>query len=112
MNSVLAGVQTCKPPRCLCSPYGAYSQTSHLIGLFIYLNISAGDLEAIPVVLSEKALVKFEKLCNRKPFEPANLVSPDFVFCFSFFYISSFFKLHMRRLPENVCQGKQESCLR
>lgn len=69
MNSAL---QTCEPQQCLPSTYGAYfpcdSPPSHLIVLFIYLNMSAGDLESIPVVLSEKALVNFWKSLQQKSF--------------------------------------------
>lgn len=52
------------------------------------------------------------KTLQQKAFWTSKSGSYDFFFCFSFFYTSSFFKLHMRRLPENVCQGKQESCFR
>lgn len=44
------------------------SQPSHLIVLFIYLNISAGDLESIPVVFPEEALVNFWKSLQQKSF--------------------------------------------
>lgn len=107
INSVLAGVQTSsvslQPIWCL---FSCDSQASHLIVLFIHLNISTGDLEAIPVVLSEKTLVKnsvTENLLNHQ------IGLRVFFLLFSFFLTFLLSLRHTCTALQGMCFGINRS---